>query len=486
MKNLNFFSGKNAVLNFLNPNKNMPLPLVEIPEKLNPFYKEGVRIYAKLMNMLPLSNVKSLPAFNMLNNQKGNLENVGNIIENSSGNTVLSLAVIARLIGIENTHAFVSNEILYGKLQLLRLFGVNPIINEEPICPDPSDKTSGIYKAKKIGNKQEWFNAGQYENDFNPQSHERWTAKQIYEQLHGDIQLFCSGLGTTRTMVGCSRFFKKKNKSIKTVGIIRTPNNPIPGVRTKGLLNMIAFDWKKYTDSFEEIGTKESFERSLELIRHGLVVGPSSGFALAGLVKHLTSLKERRGLSKLKNKKGKINAVFICCDSPFPYINEYFEHLGENNFPRIKNEELLLNKNKLAGSISDNKEKNNFSPIETYDLVYGTEKEKVWDLIRKNKKVPIKNNWILLDIRKKKEFEHFHLVGSKNIEYSKFLKNIEKEIKSLKKKKVIVICNLGLKSNYISSLLRKRGIEAYNLKEGITEWSNLNLPRWKPEICFKK
>ena len=63
---LNVFSGPDAIKDLLNPDRNPPLPLVEIPEHLNPFVKDGVRVFAKLMNFLPLANVKSLPAYNML------------------------------------------------------------------------------------------------------------------------------------------------------------------------------------------------------------------------------------------------------------------------------------------------------------------------------------------------------------------------------------------------------------------------------------
>ena len=488
MNKLNIFRGKNAILDFLNPDKNLPLPLVELPENLNPLYSDGVRIYAKLLNMLPLANVKSLPAFNMLSEAKdnGRLENTKNLIENSSGNTALSLAVIGRLMGINTTKAFVSHEILPGKLQLLRLFGVEVIVNNEPICPDPADKTSGIYKAKKIGNKEGWFNAGQYENEMNPKSHEKWTARQIWEQLEGDIQLFCAGLGTTGTMVGCSRFLKNKNSKIRTVGIIRTPNNPIPGVRTRGLLNMIAFDWKKHTDSFEEVGTKESFEESLKLIRNGIVAGPSSGFALAGLIKHLNSLKEQNKLDELRNTNGEINAVFICCDSPFPYLDDYFMYLDESKFPKIENEELLLDKPKTKEKFSEENYDYELSPKEAYSLIYKEDEESLWKILEKGEKIKLKENAYIVDVRNNSEFEHFHLPNSSNIEFSKMLKNPKKYSKELKGKKVVVICNVGIKSNSVSRLLRKEGIDSYSIHGGITEWSNLNLPRWKPNICFNK
>jgi cysteine synthase/rhodanese-related sulfurtransferase len=478
----NIFSGKNAVLDFLNPDKNLPLPLVELPEKLNPLHKEGVRIYAKLLNMLPLSNVKSLPAFNMLNesHKKGRLNGVKNLVESSSGNTVLSLAAIARLMGVERTMAFASNEVNGGKLQMLRIFGVDVTVNDEPICPDPSDEKSGINKAIRLGKKKGWFNPGQYHNQENPESHERWTARQVWEQLEGDIQVFCAGLGTAGTMTGCANFFKKKKNHVRTVGVVRTPNNQIPGVRTRGLLNMTSFEWEKCTDYLEEVGAKESFEKSLELIRHGLVVGPSSGFALAGLLKHLESMKKQNRLGELRNKKGEINSVFICCDSPLPYLDEYFAHLDDSYFPKVENEELLPEIDN-----GKNLESEGLNPEEAYEMIYPIGKDNLWNLIKNKSAINVNKEVAVIDIRSKKEFDHFHIAGSENIEFGKIAFGIEKTAKAIKGKKAIIVCNLGIKSDSISKLLRKKGVEAYSLKGGITEWSNLDLPRWKPDDCFR-
>ena len=120
------------------------------------------------MNFLPLANVKSLPAYNMLSEMPDNQKAKKLIIENSSGNTVFSLAVIGRVFGIPQTKAVVSHEVSEGKLKLLRLFGAEIIVNEEPICPDPKDPTSGIYKAKVWAKENNWFNPGQYDNEANP------------------------------------------------------------------------------------------------------------------------------------------------------------------------------------------------------------------------------------------------------------------------------------------------------------------------------
>ncbi|MBL7057987.1 pyridoxal-phosphate dependent enzyme [Patescibacteria group bacterium] len=490
-KRCNVFTGENAILDYLNPESQIFTPLVELPKVLNPFYDDGVRIYAKLLNTLPLTNVKSIPAFNMLKemNRKGELNDVHTIIENSSGNTVLSLAVIGRLLGIPNTKAFVSYEVLFGKLQMLQLFGVEPLVNKEPICPDPADKTSGIYKAKKWGKRKDWINPGQYENTDNPDGHKKITGPQIFEQLNGDVQMFCAGLGTTGTMVGTADYLKGKSQKIKTLGVIRTPNNPVPGVRTRGLLKMIAFNWKNYVDFVEEVGTKDSFLESLHMIRHGIVVGPSSGFALAGLLNFLKKQKEKDLLKSFANKEGFINAVFICCDSPFPYLKDYFLYLDKSNFPEISNYEILIDKPdqniKLPGSV--NIEGYEIEPQQAFSLFYKNSKEEVEKKLNKGETEFVEKSSIIIDVRSKDEFDHFHLPDSIHVDYENFISRIKTVISSNKlvKRKVLVVCSLGLKSNTVTNILRKEKVQSFSLKGGITEWSNLDLPRWKPGTCLK-
>lgn len=490
MSNLNTFTGDNAIFNYLNPASQTYTPLVELPKTLNPFYEDGVRIYAKLLNTLPLTNVKSIPAFTMLTemHRQGRLENVHTIIENSSGNTVLSLAVIGRLFGISNTKAFVSYEVLFEKLQMLQLFGVEPLINKEPICPDPKDKTSGIFKAKQWGKRKGWINPGQYENIDNPNSHTQITGPQIYQQLDGDIQLFCAGLGTTGTMVGTAKYLKKVHTHVKTIGVIRTPNNPVPGVRTRGLLKMIAFHWKECVDFIEEVGTTSSFLQSLHLVRHGIVAGPSSGFTLAGLLNFLKIQKEKNTLQSFANAQGIINAVFICCDSPLPYVKDYFRYLDASNFPEIKDYDLLIDKPEKKQQVFENinKEQYELEAKQAYTLLYKDSPENVNNTMSKNIESTLQNNYIIIDVRSHEEFNHFRLPASVNIEYEHCISHTKNIISSkhLHKKVVLVVCNVGLKSSIVTNMLRAENIEAFSIKGGMTEWSNLHLPRWKPNVCF--
>jgi cysteine synthase/rhodanese-related sulfurtransferase len=463
----NVFSGENSVIDFINPDYSNPAPLVEIPKELNPYWQDGVRIFAKLMNMTPLGNVKSLPALNMLleASKSGKLKNVDTLIENSSGNTVFSMSAIAKLLGLKSTKAVVSNEVTEGKLKLLKLFGVEIIVNEEPICPNPSDKNSGIYKAKVWAEENGWLNLGQYDNLSNPDSHYKWTGTQLWEQLEEDITVFCCGLGTTGTMVGTGGFLKKMNPSIQNVGIVRAPNNPVPGPRTKNLLSEIAFDWVNVVNEIIEIGTKKSYKTSLELIRFGLVVGPSSGFALSGLIKYLEGQKLKNNFLNIRNKNNEVVCAFICCDSPLAYIDEYFEYLDESYFVKIQNEELL--------------KKHSGDKIEAGNLLQEISCEELLHLTTKNETVqPL----TIIDLREESEYLKFHINGSTNIAYDSIMNNIEL-LKPYQNKTLYIVCNRGNKSRFVTQKLNKSSYNAYSVKNGMLEWSEKDFPRWKNDSC---
>lgn len=472
----NVYSGKEGLYNYLNPH-NAITPLVELPPSLNTFYDDGVRVSLKMMSTTPLANVKSLPAWNMLEKASslGSLDQIDTIIENSSGNTVYSLGILGKLFGIQNTQAVASHQISKGKLKLLQFFGIQPLINEEPICPDPSDPTSGIFKAKKWAQEQEnLFNPGQYDNDGNPQIHEKITGPQIWNQTNGDIQIFCSSLGTTGTMVGTASFLRSQDSNIHSVGVVRSKNNPVPGPRTKNLLNEIAFDWKNVTDDVVEIGTVESYSQSLNLCRHGLLVGPSTGFNLKGLFKSLLNKKELGGLDSLRNGKGFINAIVIACDTPFPYFDEYFYYLDSDEFPEIENEELLLIDDEEPRDVDSNIE---ISIDEFINQVYGTERGDFANLglsqIQKNEDITI------LDIRSQEMFEHFH------IPHALWVDSKDKINSYLKGKKVFVICQRGVSSLSYVQKLRNGGVDAYSIKGGTIEWSYQDLPREKAKVCMQ-
>lgn len=346
MTDKNVFSGPDAIRKFLNPGNLPPLPLVELPPSLNPLAEDRVRILAKLMNLLPLGNVKAAPAYNMIERAaaRGDLETVERLIENSSGNTVSSLAITARQFGIERTLSYVPAEISRNKLQMLLFFGIEPIVNQEPPAPEDNDPHTGVYKARKAGEAADTLNPGQYENPDNPGAHEKWTGPQIWDQTDGKISVFCAGLGTTGTLIGTATYLKRMNPDLPIVGVMRGPDQYVPGARTEKLLNVVSFDWRSHVDHLVPVNAEISYRLSMEMSRLGLMVGPTSGMALAGALQFLTEMKETDRLDEFRNADGDVLCVFPCPDGPLPYLDEYAKYVDRTNFPNIQNAEFLLNR----------------------------------------------------------------------------------------------------------------------------------------------
>jgi cysteine synthase len=321
ISNANVFSGPDALKRFLDPDCNPPVPLVELPDGLNPFAGQKVRIFAKLLYLLPLLNLKSLPVLKMLQEASDKLDSVHTIVENSSGNTAFSLAIMARLFGIHSVRAIVPIDIAPGKLELLRLAGAD--VRFAP------PEGGGVALARRMGKRPGFLNLDQYGNPANVASHAMWTAQQVWDQTNGKLTIYCAGLGTTGTALGAVRFFREKDSGVTVVGTYCLPEAAVPGVRSIERLREVAFDWEAEVPNRVGAGTSESYKKSLDLCRSGLMAGPSSGFALAGLLRFL---EQQPDLDRFRNSDGEIVTAFICCDTPFPYLDKYSTILDPGDF----------------------------------------------------------------------------------------------------------------------------------------------------------
>jgi len=319
----NTFKGKNAIRDFLDPH-NLATPLVELPPEFNPFHDKGVEIYAKLSYLSPLLNVKSIIAYEMIRDAKkrGKTSGVHTLVEASSGNTAMSLAIMSKLFDIEHVLAKIPADIAPGKFEMLRLFRAHPELMS----------AGTIDHARKLGKQKGYHNLGQYENEANPQATEQLLAAHIWEQTDGDISVFCASLGTGGTAIGARRYFKKTSPKTVIVGVACKPGHAVPGARTKERLKEVKLDWQSALDACMEVETKESFKASLELCRIGILAGPSSGLALIGLHRFLGEKARDGTLKDLRGKNGKIVSVFICADTCMPYLDKYSTHLDPENF----------------------------------------------------------------------------------------------------------------------------------------------------------
>ncbi|KAF5494453.1 Cysteine synthase B [Colletotrichum siamense] len=337
----NVFSGPSSVIDYFDPGKNPPLPLVEIPDRLNPFREDGVRIYAKMLTCLPAQNVKSLPALKMLREKPHAHDK--KIVEASSGSTVLSLGIIARALwGNEDVDAYVTNKKPPESLNLLRFFGIRPCLYGGLAQQEPTDPTGIMCRLRsRAAQDEDMVYPGQYDNPNNWRAHEDWTGPQIFRQLP-QINIFCSTVGTGGVITGTGVYLKSRKPSVKILGVFNKFGDPTPGPRHFHGFHTSGFPWQGTVDSRVEVSSVDSYRMSMRLSREGLICGPSSGEALHGLLECISMLKQTNSLVQLRDDQtGEISCVFTCSDLPYQYLPIYYQKLGAEEFPPIENEILL-------------------------------------------------------------------------------------------------------------------------------------------------
>ncbi|KAM0078639.1 hypothetical protein ACKRZS_009364 [Fusarium odoratissimum] len=493
---LNVYHGQDSIQKYFDPESAPPLPLVEIPDSLNPYRQDGVRIYAKMMTMHPANNVKAMPALNLLQNcvVPGKTKAV---VEYSSGSTVLSMSLISRAIhGVDDVRAFLSNKTSSTKLKLMQFFGIDITLYGGPSQPEPLDERGGIRAAQRLAQESDAtiINPNQYENDLNWNAHVKWTGPQIYKQLP-EINVICAGMGTSGTMTGLGTYFKDAKPTVYRLGVCTAPGDRVPGPRSFALMAPVQFPWKRAVDHIEEVDSHNSFSMSLDLCRNGIVCGPSSGFNLKGLYQLIEKRKAEGTLSDLAGPDGTINCVFLCCDLPYQYINEYFDKLGESYFPSIKNKDLL------EVDLYRYDEKWERSASEALDAFFDVDRGALLDMVLADPKIGSvntvdlqsilrsKQDTTIIDLRQPDDFSMFHLPGAVNMPFvqdgtpspfsdAKLLeslwKNLDGAFKApgaevqplLSGRRVLLTCYDGDSARVATSVLRAKGYEADSIRGG--------------------
>ncbi|OAA60866.1 cysteine synthase B [Cordyceps fumosorosea ARSEF 2679] len=494
---LNVYKGPESIRDYFDPDTAPPLPLVEVPSCLNPYHADGVRIFAKMMSMHPANNVKCMPALNLL--EKSVKPDVTKtIVEYSSGSTVLSMSLVGRAIyGLDDIRAFLSNKTSIAKIRLMQLFGINITLFSGPSQPEPLDERGGIRAAQRLGNEtSDSLNPNQYENENNWKSHVRWTGPQILRQLP-EINLICAGMGTSGTMTGLGTYFKGAKPDVVRLGVCTAAGDRVPGPRSYALLGPVTFPWKSSVDHVEEVGSYESYRLSLELCRQGLVCGPSSGFNLRGLYQYIEKQKAEGNLGKLAGPDGLINCVFLCCDLPYQYVNEYFDKLDDSCFPPVKNEELL------NVDLYRYDEKWEWEASKALQGYFHVNSEQM-DLLTQRAPEPVtgeipslraalqpRDDAAVLDLRQPADFDRGRLPGSVNLPLaqpgaaspfsdpailSRLWTELDGEFSStgngelqgrLRGRETLVVCYDGDSARVAASVMRAKGYEANSLRAGL-------------------
>ena len=271
-------------------------PLVEI-KKLNPFFPD-VRIFAKIEGQNPGGSIKDRPALFMINEaeKSGKLTKEKTIIEATSGNTGIALAMIAALKGYK-IKLFMPECVSLERRKILESYGADLVLT-----PAAENTDGAIIRAKKLLNDYPdlYFMPDQFSNPANPLSHYQTTGPEILKQINVEIDFLAVGLGSTGSLMGTSKFLKENIPTIQIVAI-----EPVKKHKIQGLKNMeesivpSIFDLS-IIDIHLYVNDEESFEYARLLsVKEGLFVGMSSGAALSGSIK----LAE-------KVKKGNIVTIF--------------------------------------------------------------------------------------------------------------------------------------------------------------------------------
>lgn len=261
-------------------------PLVETKNLiLNP----KVKLLLKLEGQNPGGSVKDRAAYNMIKSalDRGEINKNSKLIEATSGNTGIALAMIAGIFGLDIELIMPENSTV-ERVQTMRAYGAKVTLTSADIgiegARDHAEK-----KVKEDG----YFMINQFSNDDNWKAHYRTTAPEIWRDTEGKITHFVSSMGTTGTIMGTSTFLKEKNPNIQIVGVQPADDAKIPGIRKwpEAYLPKI-FDRRK-VDRILEVNMEESIEMARFLAeKEGIFAGMSSGGATAAAVKLCNELEE--------------------------------------------------------------------------------------------------------------------------------------------------------------------------------------------------
>lgn len=257
-------------------------PIVDVSQlSTNP----AVRILAKMEGQNPGGSVKDRIALAMVEDAEsdGTLRPGATIIEPSSGNTGIALAMISRIKGYHLKIVLPEN-VSIERRQLLEVYGAE-------IIPSPGGEGSNgaVRRAQALAEEHpEWVFLYQYGNEANPKAHYSTTGPEIWADVP-EITHFVAGLGTSGTLLGCGTFLKEQNPQVKVYAVEPPSGEQVEGLRSldDGYIPPVFDKWGGYDllDGKSIVRPRESLECTRALAGVGIFSGISAGAALAGALK---------------------------------------------------------------------------------------------------------------------------------------------------------------------------------------------------------
>ena len=261
-------------------------PLVEIKHL---YKKAGVMIYGKLEGNNPGGSVKDRAAYGMIKGalERGEISRGIKLIEATSGNTGIALAMIARLFKLDIELVMPENS-TRERVQTMRAYGA-----KVTLTPAEGSMEAAIDYANARVAKGGYYMLNQFANPDNFRAHFKTTGPEIWRDTDGKVSHFVSSMGTTGTIMGVSRYLKEQNPGIRIVGVQPTEGARIPGIRRwpEEYLPKI-FDPSR-VDEILDVSQQEAMKTARLLAsKEGIFAGMSSGGAVAAAIKLAKKIKE--------------------------------------------------------------------------------------------------------------------------------------------------------------------------------------------------
>jgi S-sulfo-L-cysteine synthase (O-acetyl-L-serine-dependent) len=234
-------------------------------------------ILAKLEGNNPAGSVKDRPAISMIRHAeaRGTIKPGDTLIEPTSGNTGIALAMAAAIRGYKMI-LIMPEHLSAERRQTMRAFGAELILT-----PQAGGMEAARDLAEKMVREKKGTMLDQFANPDNPQVHYETTGPEIWRDTDGKITHFVSSMGTTGTIMGCSRFFKQKNPKVQIVGCQPQEGSQIPGIRKWPEAYLPKIYEKTRVDRVESVSQAEAEEMTRRLAREeGIFAGISSGGAI--------------------------------------------------------------------------------------------------------------------------------------------------------------------------------------------------------------
>jgi cysteine synthase/rhodanese-related sulfurtransferase len=434
-----------SILDMLSSVEN-PTPIVRL-RHITPY--RHTQVYAKLEWYNPFGAVKDRVAANLVRDAEERGEKLENLVEPTSGNTGMGLAMLSNAKGYKFA-ATLSKEIPLEKRAALRFFGTELYELDDTLCPMPGQPEGAMAKATELAARPGWKQLNQYKNPANPDAHFRTTGPEIWKQTSGKITHFVASLGTCGTITGTGRFLKAQNSSVKVIGVHPTDGHDIPGVRSRRALRLTDFFRPDEYDGIVEITDEEAYGLCLRLNREeSIIAGPSGGLALAGAFR------------TIPDEPGNM-VVVIFPDNVFKYISSFQRHLPQL-FP--KQEPVAQ-----AAAPADPFAKHLQAAFE-----FAERGPDVIDVFEANDL--LSSGVPIVDVRNPDEFASVRITEARNVPLPALSKGDTAGLPTDRHAPVLTICARGKRSLYGLLLLKAMGYQnVKSIAGGMGAWVESGLP----------